>query len=123
MIEQSQRERGHSWRGVGQAHQQVDCTQHVGIVIEEVLKRMRTLIIFGDGVEANNLAPSDTDQLCGVIKLSRRSKHTPKKVGDMGNAPHDSYSSSHACSKAVAMCCPIISTCKQHNGNGSSYSA
>jgi hypothetical protein len=63
--------------------------QYVGIVIEEVLKRMRTLIIFGNGVKADNLAPSDTDQLCGVIKLSCRSKHTPKKVGEVGNAPHD----------------------------------
>jgi hypothetical protein len=89
VIEQSQRHRGHGWRGVGHAHQRVDRMQHVGIVIEEVLKRMRTLIIFGNGVEADNLAPSDTDQLCGVIKLSRRSKHTPKKVGEVGNAPHD----------------------------------
>jgi hypothetical protein len=60
---------------------------------------MPTLIIVGNGVqtvEAGNLAPSDTDQLSthvvrGVLKLSRRSKHTPKKVGDVGNAPHDSY--------------------------------
>jgi hypothetical protein len=49
---------------------------------------MPMLIIVGNGVEAGNLAPSDTDQLCGVIKLNRRSKHTPKKVGDVGNVPN-----------------------------------
>jgi hypothetical protein len=49
---------------------------------------MPMLIIVGNGVEAGNLPPSDTDQLCGVIKLSRRSKHTPKTVGDVGNVPN-----------------------------------
>jgi hypothetical protein len=46
---------------------------------------MPTLIIVGNGVqtvEAGNRAPSDTDQ------LSTRSKHAPKKVGDVGSAPH-----------------------------------
>jgi hypothetical protein len=83
---------------------------------------MPRLIIVGNGVEAGNLALSDTDQLCGVIKLSRRSKHTLKKVGDVENALHDSYSWSHACSEAVAIFCASISTCKQHDRNGSSYS-
>jgi hypothetical protein len=125
VIEQRQRDRGHGWKGVGNAHQRVGCVRphaHVGIVIEDVLKRMPTLIIVGNGVEAGNLALSDTDQLCGVIKLSRRSKYTLKKVVDVENAPHDSYSSSHACSEAVAMFRASISRCKQHDGNGSSYS-
>jgi hypothetical protein len=82
---------------------------------------MPMLIIVENGVEAGNLALSDTDQLCGVIKLSRRSKHTLKQVEDLDNAPYDSYSSSHACSEPVAMFCTSISTCKQHDGNGSSY--
>jgi hypothetical protein len=49
---------------------------------------MPMLIIVGNGVEAGNLALSDTDQLCGVIKLSGRSIHTPKKVKDVGNVPN-----------------------------------
>jgi hypothetical protein len=54
----------------------VDRTQHVGVVMAEVL------LIVGNGVEAGSRAPSHTDQ------LSTRSKHTPKKVGDVGSAPH-----------------------------------
>jgi hypothetical protein len=70
---------------------------------------MPTPVIVGNGVEAGNLALSDTDQLCGVIKLSRKSKHTLKKVGDVENAPYDTYSSSHVCSEVVDVL-PSIST-------------
>jgi hypothetical protein len=83
---------------------------------------MRTLIIFGNGVEADNLAPSDTDQLCGVIKPSRRSKHTPKKVGDVGNRPEILIPLVARLLNGRGDVLPSISTCKQHDGNGSSYS-
>jgi hypothetical protein len=57
---------------------------------------MPMLIIVGNGVEAGNFAPSDMDQ------LSTRSKHAPKKVGDVGSSSSPSYrksspGSSHAC--------------------------
>jgi hypothetical protein len=74
------------------------------VVIAEVL------LIVGNGVEAGNRAPSHSDQ------LSTRSKHTPKKIGDVGNVPYDRYP------QVRHHLLPSISTCKQHDGNGSSYS-
>jgi hypothetical protein len=73
-------------------------TQHVGIVGEEVLKRTPTLSIVGNvvqPVEAGNFPPSGTDQLTThivrtILKLARRSKHTPKEVGYVGHAPQHS---------------------------------
>jgi hypothetical protein len=47
----------------------------VDVVLEEVHKRMPTLI------SSVMEAPSDTDE------LFTRSKHTPKKEGDVGNRP------------------------------------
>jgi hypothetical protein len=65
------------------------------MVIAEVL------IIVGNGVEAGNLALSDTEQ------LSTRSKHTLQKVGDGGNILEvRTQLVAATCWKAVAICCP-----------------
>jgi hypothetical protein len=100
-------------------------TQHVDIVIQELLKRRPTLIIVCNRVqtvEAGNLAPRDTDQLCGVIKLSRRTKHTPKKVGDVGNRTPILTQLDARPPDGRSDALPSISICTQHDGNGSSYS-
>jgi hypothetical protein len=61
-------------------------------------------------------APSDTDQ------LFTRSKHTPKKVGDVGNRQQILTPLVARLLDGRGDVLPSISTCKQHDGNGSSYS-
>jgi hypothetical protein len=87
----------------------VDRTPHVGVVLEEVHKRMPTHL------SSVMEAPSDTDQ------LFTRSKHTPKKVGDVGNRPEILTPLVARLLDGRGDLLPSISTCKQHERNGSSY--
>jgi hypothetical protein len=59
VIAHGQRDRGHGWRGAGNAHQLGGCGR----------------------------PQAACRNVCGVPELSRRSKHTLKEVGDVGNRP------------------------------------